>query len=154
MDFLIEKNIGRQATEFRRAWSVPAMEYLVDAMNQVYYSRDPMTWPQEMETLKLALKEALEDRGVVVQDKPSVMRIGDNVREVRGDGLVILVSYEVPVAALYEGGDTVRTGKRWSNMTSKHITQWLSGRRAPVTLPQEDIDGLLVELTGRNRLDP
>jgi hypothetical protein len=68
--------------------------------------------------------------------------LGANRTEItRADGTVILYSYSTPVAAQLGTGGFVRTDKRWSVTTSKHITQWLEGAHAR-TVPQADIDSL------------
>ena len=55
-------------------------------------------------------------------------------------GNVVLFSYETPVAAHCAGG-YVRTDRKYSVTTSKHITQWLDGADA-TTIPQAQIDEL------------
>lgn len=46
------------------------------------------------------------------------------------DGAVIFFSYNTPVAAQLAEGGFIRTSKKWSVTTSKHINQWLSGAKA------------------------
>jgi hypothetical protein len=68
--------------------------------------------------------------------------LGANKNEITlADGTVILFSYATPVAAQLGTGGFVRTDKRWSVTTSKHITQWLQGANAR-TVPQSDLDSL------------
>lgn len=43
------------------------------------------------------------------------------------EGTVILFSYQTPVAALLPSGRYVKTAKKWSQTTSRHINKWLSG---------------------------
>lgn len=76
-----------------------------------------------------------------------VKPIGSNQTEVHKDnGTVILFSYETPVAAYNlrpheDGGFAgIRTDKKWSRTTSKHINQWGGGDFKPV--PQEQLDSL------------
>ena len=45
------------------------------------------------------------------------------------NGNVVFFSYNTPVAALMNG-EYVRTSKKWSVTTSKHIGQWLDGIKA------------------------
>ena len=62
-------------------------------------------------------------------------RLGANKTELElSDGTTLFFSYNTPVAAcLSDGGGFVRTDKRWSVTTSKHITQWLDGATAKTT---------------------
>jgi hypothetical protein len=53
----------------------------------------------------------------------------------------ILFSYETPVAAYVSGRGYVRTDKKFSNTTSKHINKWLDGINAEV-IPQSEIEAL------------
>ena len=64
-----------------------------------------------------------------------VKSIGANKTELELKDVLILISYETPVAAIRTGlGDSgdhtwnaaIRTDKQWSNTTTKHINQWLS----------------------------
>lgn len=65
--------------------------------------------------------------------------IGSNVCELElRDGTRVLFSYRKPVAAYIIGRGYIRTAERFSNTTSKHITQWLNGAKAE-TVPQSDI---------------
>ena len=57
-------------------------------------------------------------------------------------GNVILFSYQTPVAAQLASGGFVRTEKKWSRTTSKHINQWLDGATAR-EVPQSEIDALV-----------
>lgn len=58
-----------------------------------------------------------------------VKAIGSNRTEVHTNRGIVLVSYETPVAALYDG-EFYRTAKRWSVTTTRHINAWLDGREA------------------------
>jgi hypothetical protein len=42
------------------------------------------------------------------------------------DNLTILFSYKTPVAAWISGLGYLRTDKKWSNTTTRHINQWLA----------------------------
>jgi hypothetical protein len=67
--------------------------------------------------------------------------IGANKTEViKSNGDVVFVSYSTPVAAVI-GDNVYATAKKWSNTTSRHISEWLDGRVA-VVKPQEFFDGL------------
>jgi len=46
------------------------------------------------------------------------------------DGAVIFFNYNTPVAAQLAEGGFIRTSTRHSVTTSKHINQWLDGRKA------------------------
>lgn len=62
-----------------------------------------------------------------------VKSIGSNKTELWLDnGAVIFFSYETPVAAQKAEGGFIKTNKKYSVTTSKHITQWLDGRCAEV----------------------
>lgn len=67
-------------------------------------------------------------------------QLGPNRTEVRlPSGAVIFFSYETPVAAQLPQGGFVRTKTKYSVTTSKHINQWLDGRRA------EEVDQSVLE---------
>lgn len=70
--------------------------------------------------------------------------LGANKTEITyDDGTVVLYSYATPVAAcLGDGGGFVRTSKKWSVTTSKHINQWLGGVRAR-EVSQDDLVALV-----------
>ena len=68
-----------------------------------------------------------------------VRNIGSNQTQVHvNDRIVILVSYETPVAAHVEGRGYFRTSQYHSNTTSKHIARWLGDAkdRAAVRSPE------------------
>ena len=57
--------------------------------------------------------------------------IGSNQTEVETDKAVIIFSYRTPVAAfLNDGSGYIRTNKKWSVTTSRHINKWLDGKKA------------------------
>jgi len=70
----------------------------------------------------------------------------------------ILFSYETPVAALVPDSATsligrrgwLRTDRKYSKTTTKHINSWLGNKLYVKTVPQSDIDTLLHH-TGYNR---
>lgn len=55
--------------------------------------------------------------------------LGSNKTELEINGATILFSYQTPVAANYQGA-FYRTAEHYSVTTSKHINQWLDGRKA------------------------
>jgi len=67
--------------------------------------------------------------------------IKTNMTELAVNGVgTILFSYRTPVAAKTPEG-SFKTEKKWSNTTSRHITQW-GGKEWP-TQPQEWFDNLI-----------
>lgn len=57
--------------------------------------------------------------------------LGSNKTELHLDnGAVVFFSYNTPVAAQLAEGGFVKTNRKWSVTTSKHISQWLAGRNA------------------------
>jgi len=57
-------------------------------------------------------------------------------------GCTVLFSYETPVAAYTPTQGYVRTSKKWSVTTSRHINKWLDGVTAEER-PQEFLDSLI-----------
>lgn len=61
-------------------------------------------------------------------------KLGSNMTELElNDGTLVLFSYETPVAARVDtvndvvySGKILKTSKKWSPTTSKHINKWLS----------------------------
>lgn len=78
--------------------------------------------------------------------KTATTAIGRNqVEVVRADGTWILVSYGTQVAAKYPNGDYVKTSKRHSATTTRHINKWLRDNHATGRVrevPQEELDQL------------
>lgn len=72
-------------------------------------------------------------------------QIGSNMTEVECHNSLVLFSYSTPVAARYmnpEGGtEYIKTSKKWSITTSRHINKWLNGVKAR-EVSQEFMDGL------------
>ena len=56
------------------------------------------------------------------------------------DDVRVFFSYKTPVAAWIDGR-YVRTDKKWSVTTSRHINKWLAGAQAD-TVSQADIENL------------
>lgn len=58
-----------------------------------------------------------------------VVNIGSNMTEVDTGSALILVSYSTPVAASISGS-FIRTAKKYSQTTTRHINKWLAGAHA------------------------
>jgi hypothetical protein len=58
------------------------------------------------------------------------------------DGTEVFFSYETPVAAKLPNYDYIRTAKKWSSTTTRHINQWLEGVTAK-QVPQEILNELV-----------
>jgi hypothetical protein len=82
-----------------------------------------------------------------------INHIGSNMTELKLDGpdhITILFSYNTPVAAFglspawheAHGAGYIRTEKKWSVTTSKHINKWLDGVNA-AKVPQSTLDSLV-----------
>ena len=71
-----------------------------------------------------------------------VYSIGANMIEVDFFDMTILISYETPVACFNCGQGHMKTSKKHSNTTSRHIKKWLDGAEAK-EMPQEFFDGLM-----------
>jgi hypothetical protein len=62
-------------------------------------------------------------------------------------GSVVFFSYETPVAAMLASGRYIRTEKKWSVTTSKHLNKWLAAVSDCVELvPQDDLYNLVGEV--------
>ena len=71
-----------------------------------------------------------------------IKQIASNMTELDLGFAQVFFSYETPVAARLTDGSLVRTAKRYSVTTTKHINKWLNGCEA-ITVPQDRIDCLL-----------
>ena len=74
--------------------------------------------------------------------------IASNMTELElNDGTVVLFSYKTPVACLLPNGQHIRTLKKWSVTTSKHIGKWHKFRAYDVErraeMPQTYFDNLV-----------
>ena len=69
-------------------------------------------------------------------------QIGSNMTELDLGLVQVFFSYETPVAARLTDGTLVRTAKRYSVTTTKHINKWLNGCEA-LTVSQDRISFLL-----------
>ncbi len=64
-------------------------------------------------------------------------KIGSNVRQgTTAKGAQVLVSYDTPVAAMLPDHTYIRTERKWSVTTSRHINKWLGGATAK-EVPQQ-----------------
>lgn len=76
--------------------------------------------------------------------------LGANVSELQAGKVSILISYETPVAIRGERGICIKTSKKHSSTTSKHINKWFAAEIAkgcpPFTKPQSYFDNLLQEV--------
>ena len=59
------------------------------------------------------------------------------------NGTIILFSYKTPVAAHIPGQGYVRTNRKWSVTTSKHINKWLRGVIGVASVDQSYLDNLI-----------
>ena len=60
------------------------------------------------------------------------------------NGTQVFFSYKTPVAAYCPSKGYIRTAKKWSVTTSRHINKWLKGITEVTEVPQE----YLTELVG------
>ena len=67
--------------------------------------------------------------------------IQSNLTELDVGGLLVLFSYETPVA-LRNRGQYYKTDKKWSNTTTRHVNKWLDGAEA-LPVEQSYFDELL-----------
>ena len=70
------------------------------------------------------------------------------VEVVMANGTAVFFSYMVPVAAFIPGRGYVRTSKKWSRTTTRHINAWLAskGAEAVEVVDQDVIDNLSYNL--------
>jgi len=62
-----------------------------------------------------------------------INNVGSNMTELStNSGAVILFSYSTPVAAMLPSGQYVRTEKKYSATTTRHVNKWLQGVSANV----------------------
>jgi len=55
--------------------------------------------------------------------------LGNNQNEVElANDTLVLFSYKTPVAAFIPGKGFIKTNKKWSVTTSKHIKQWFDSK--------------------------
>jgi len=62
--------------------------------------------------------------------------IGKNVNEIKNSKGTILFSYRTPVAVITQDGTVLRTNRKYSRTTSKHINQWLGSLVATEVDPE------------------
>jgi hypothetical protein len=69
-------------------------------------------------------------------------KLGPNTTELDlANGTTVLFSYKTPVAAYVMGRGLIKTEKKYSVTTSKHVNQWLDGREHE-TVDQMELDRL------------
>ena len=61
-----------------------------------------------------------------------------NQTEIELDGKTVFVSYKTPVAAFISGVGIVKTSKKWSQTTSKHVNQWIRENYPHSTVTEKD----------------
>jgi hypothetical protein len=54
------------------------------------------------------------------------------------DGTTVFFSYKTPVAAFIPGKGVIKTSKKWSVTTSKHVNSWLKKFSPYVTITSVD----------------
>ena len=64
------------------------------------------------------------------------------------NGTRVLYSYETPVAIENRDGEIISTTTFYSKTTSKHVSDWIGGRKA-IRVPQEVISGIIHDLDNR-----
>jgi hypothetical protein len=70
-----------------------------------------------------------------------VKNVGSNMTELVLGDVVVLFSYETPVAASTESG-YIKTDEKYSSTTTKHVNKWLEGVNAKI-VPQATINSLV-----------
>lgn len=70
--------------------------------------------------------------------------IGSNQTELSANGMIVLFSYQTPVAS-YIDGIYYRTEQKYSKTTSKHINAWIDGNFYEVK-PQDFFDNLVKKI--------
>lgn len=73
--------------------------------------------------------------------KIALKSVGSNQTTLTVGDVVVFFSYETPVAAFVTGLGWIRTDKKYSKTTTKHINNWC-GRSASI-VPQAHINSLL-----------
>ena len=51
--------------------------------------------------------------------------------------------YRTPVAAYVPSQGYIRTAKKWSSTTSRHVNKWLNGVNNVIEVPQEQLEELV-----------
>lgn len=75
----------------------------------------------------------------------NINKIGQNVTEIEYEDFIrILISYRTPVAAYIPSKGYIKTAKKWSMTTTRHINKWLNFNHVSdcQTVPQEEINDL------------
>jgi hypothetical protein len=62
-----------------------------------------------------------------------INNVGSNMTELAtNSGAVVLFSYSTPVAAMLPSGQYIKTDKKYSATTTRHVNKWLQGVSADV----------------------
>ena len=69
--------------------------------------------------------------------------VGSNQTELTINGIIILFSYQTPVAVIGLHGN-YKTDKYWSKTTTRHINSFFKGLQEPSEIPQNYFDELIV----------
>lgn len=74
-----------------------------------------------------------------------IVAIAPNMTEIQTGNGCILFSYNTPVAVSDPCNSILKTNKKWSNTTSKHISKWIAmkGTKKVAEIEQEVIDRLV-----------
>ena len=86
--------------------------------------------------------ESLMNINLLANPATEIKVVGSNMTEIktrRGD--IVLFSYSTPVAAVVDN-EYIRTSKKWSATTTRHINKWLQGVEAR-EVEQETLDSLV-----------
>lgn len=62
------------------------------------------------------------------------------------NGNILFISYETPVAAFVSGRGIIRTSKKWSATTTRHINKFIQRTNSSSTItevPQAELDNFL-----------
>ena len=75
--------------------------------------------------------------------------IGSNQTElIFDDGVKVLFSYETPVAAYVPERGYLKTSKKWSQTTSRHVNKWCPTKNVLV-VPQKDLSAIQTRISGK-----
>ena len=72
-----------------------------------------------------------------------------NMTELQVNDMLILFSYQTPVAVIFPQGHAYTTEKKWSRTTTRHINQWLVSQptfHVRTSRSQEFFDNLASEV--------
>ena len=92
-----------------------------------------------------ALRQSDEDCPNNPKNRRNTMKltpIKANMTEVEIGDKTVLFSYKTPVAYHLMGHGYIKTNKKWSTTTTRHINQWLNGNNAD-EVDQNILDNLI-----------